>query len=213
MLCFVLKISWRYVLIELKCKFIHISNMSDKQSAKTVEKYSGTWRCNLQSSIKTKRDPTIPQVRSLSELTRTPTNSQVIGNFKYLFSSVKSREDRIKIMATDLANLWTNTLNFPHITIKSIPRKINNLLTRFENHVKRPSSDFTDNLSEIFDITDITGVWKTTEDRNFYEVQKNSRATIGFSTCKKAPLSSIHPRKRPCAIYDEILNLEITGEI
>ena len=139
MLPYVLGAHWCYEPNKLKCSFLDISNMSDKQSAKTVEKYSGTWKRNLQSSVKTKRDPNIPEVRSLSDLTRIPTNRQVIGNLKYLFSSIRMKDNRIKIMVTDLVNLWTNTRYFPHITIKSIPRKISNLLTRYESHVKSSS--------------------------------------------------------------------------
>ena len=76
--------------------------MSSKNSSNSVKSSRCIWMKNLPSSSKQKRDPRIPFVEKLTNLTRMTTNRQILGNFTFLFNSKKRRLDRIKIMIIDI---------------------------------------------------------------------------------------------------------------
>ena len=188
--------------------------MSFKRSSNAVEKNSEAWQKNLSYSCKNKRKPSIPDIESLSVLSKMPTNRQVIGNYRFLLNSRKNSRERINIIGDTLAELWTRRLNFPKIQTKSIKKKLKSLIGLYERNRKKPSANYEDWLLEVFDITDITGDWKTTEDKDFYAIQMKSGAKIGYSTGKKATINSIHPRKRSrSTISPESIVATIPGKI
>ena len=49
----------------------------------------------------------------------------------------------------------------------------------------------------MFDITNIEEFWLCKEDEDLYKMQVESQRSIGYTTSKTAPKSSIHPSKRP----------------
>ena len=151
---------------------------------------------NLPSSSKQKRDPRIPSVEKLTNLTRMPTNRQILGNFTFLFNSEKRRLDRIKIMITDIELLWREILDFPLLSSALIRKKLNSLIDLYDKNKKKPSDKFTATLCQLFDVTNVNGEWKSTEDKELYKRQVKSGGKIGYSMVKQAPLESIHPRKR-----------------
>src|SRR5215469_1018774 len=70
--------------------------MSSRNSSNSVKANWSIWTRNLPFYSQQKRDPSIPYVEKLSNLTRMPTNCQILGNFSFLFISEKRRMDRIK---------------------------------------------------------------------------------------------------------------------
>lgn len=170
--------------------------MSSKNSSNSVKANWSIWKKNLPSSSKQKRDPSIPFVEGLSNLTRMPTNRQILGNFAFLFNSEKRRQDRIKIMITDIELLWKETLDFPLLSSALIRKKLNRLIDLNNKNKKNPSDKFTAILSQLFDVTNVNGEWKSSEDKELYQRQIKSGGKVGYSTVKQAPLKSMHPRKR-----------------
>lgn len=170
--------------------------MSSRNSSNSVKANRSIWTKNLPSSSKQKRDPSIPSVEKLSNLTRMPTNRHILGNFTFLFNSEKRRLDRIKHMITDIELLWRETLDFPLLSSALIRKKLNRLIDLNDKNKKKPSDKFTATLSHLFDVTNVNGEWKSSEDKEFYQSQVESGGKVGYSTVKQAPLESIHPRKR-----------------
>lgn len=176
--------------------------MTSKNSSSSTETNKSIWIKNLPSSSKPKRDANIPFVEKLSSLTRMPNNRQILGNFAYLFNSKKQKQDRIRIMISDIELLWKETLDFPLLSRALIRKKLNHLIDLNTNNKKNPSEKFDAILSELFDVTNVNGEWKSSEDKEFYQRQKESGGKVGYSTVKQAPPSSMHPRKRARAAFD-----------
>lgn len=176
--------------------------MSSKNSSNSVNKANRSiWKKNLPSSTKQKRDPSIPSVERISNLTRMPTNRQILGNFAFLFNSEKRRQNRIKIMMIDIDLLWKATLDFPLLSKALIRKKLNSLIDLSDKNKKNPSDKFTATLSQLFDVTNKNGEWKSSEDKKLYQKQIKSGGKVGYSTVKPAPLESMHPRKRICSTF------------
>ena len=125
-----------------------------------------------------------------------PTNRQVLGNYAFLFKDHKGSQERVKIIIADIEMLWNETLDFPIFSRALIRKKLNRLIDMSSKNKKNPTELFTKSLSELFDVTNTKGEWKNSEDKDLYLKQRESKGAIGYSTGKKAPNSSIHPRKR-----------------
>ncbi|ESO05231.1 hypothetical protein HELRODRAFT_171586 [Helobdella robusta] len=54
-------------------------------------------------------------------------------------------------------------------------------------------------FDKLFDVTNKTGQWLCAEDKNFYQIQIQSRGKTGYATTKNASQSTIHPSKRKIA--------------
>ena len=160
--------------------------MSYKNSSNSIKSNRSIWRKNLPSSSKQKRNPRIPLVEKLNNLTRMPTNRQILGNFTFLFNSEKRRLDRIKIMITDIELLWREILDFPLLSSALIRKKLNSLIDLYDKNKKKPSDKFTATLSQLFDVTNVNGEWKSTEDKELYQMQVKSGGKIGYSMVKQA---------------------------
>ena len=91
------------------------------------------WESNLVrfEKAKTSRKCTTV-VKSISEMNKMPTEQRIIDRFKSLSSNVKSRKERIAIVAEETKLLWRK-LNIPIQQGKSAAeRKIENVLKKLE---------------------------------------------------------------------------------
>ena len=170
--------------------------MSSKNSSNSVKSNRCIWIKNLPSSSKQKRDPRIPFVEKLTNLTRMPTNRQILGNFTFLFNSKKRRLDRIKIMIMDIELLWREILDFPLLSSALIRKKLNSLIDLYNKNKNKPFDKFTETLSQLFNVTIVNGEWKSMDDKELYQRQVKSGGKVGYSMVKQAPFESVHPRKR-----------------
>ena len=68
--------------------------------------------------------------KPLYELTRTTKEAAIIGRYHFLASEEKCKSTRCKIIANELKLLWQK-LNFPVINEKSISRKVEKLIKRY----------------------------------------------------------------------------------
>ena len=105
-------------------------------SSNSVKSNRCIWMKNLLSSSKQQRDPMIPSVEKLTNLTRMPTNRLILGNFTFLFNSEKRWLDRIKIMITDIELLWRKILDFPLLSSAFIRKKLNSLIDLYDKNKK-----------------------------------------------------------------------------
>ena len=67
------------------------------------------------------------------------------------------------------------------------------MLKTYDECVKRGKYD---ELDELFDITKANGVWLSSEDKQPYYLQVESRGKVGYATCKEAGKETIYPSKR-----------------
>ena len=124
------------------------------------------WESNLVrfEKAKTSRKCTTV-VKSISEMNKMPTEQPIIDRFKSLSSNVKSRKERIAIVAEETKLLWRK-LNIPIQQGKSAAeRKIENVLKKLDKDSRKPG---TQNFTRLFDITDEKGEWLCQEDKEFY---------------------------------------------
>ena len=150
------------------------------------------WESNLVrfEKAKTSRKCTTV-VKSISEMNKMPTEQRIIDRFKSLSSNVKSRKERIAIVAEETKLLWRK-LNIPIQQGKSAAeRKIENVLKKLDKDSRKPG---TQNFTRLFDITDEKGEWLCQEDKEFYCLQKSTNGRAGYCTTIK-DAEGIHPRK------------------
>lgn len=168
--------------------------MSFKKSSSSIEKNKKTWTKNLvQFQAPSRRRNVAVLEAPLSERSRMPLKSHIIGRFKFLESTVKERRKRIGLIAVELKDLWSKTLNFPHVSDQAICAKLENLLKDYEHCRKKQNFD---SLNELFDVTKVKGEWLCKEDENLYKLQIESKGQVGYSTGKPASAKTIHPSKR-----------------
>lgn len=129
----------------------------------------------------------------LSDRSRMPLKSHVMGRFKSLESIAKERKERVSLIAEEIKALWSTTLNFPHISDQAIHAKLEKLLQEYDYCRKKQNFD---PLNELFDVTKVKGQWFCKEDENLYRLQIESKGQVGYSTGKPASAKTIHPSKR-----------------
>lgn len=170
--------------------------MSEKarNSSFSAGKNTAKWMQNLSHS--SKRRPMIPQITEKMDslLWKLPLNRTVVGRFLGLYSEVTSRENRIIRMSTELLNLWEK-LSLPSMTRRTIERKVGRLISDFDAYKKRTNERFEMDLINVFDITNLDGVWLCREDKQFYQRQIETGGKSGYSTVKLAPKSTVHCSK------------------
>ena len=76
--------------------------------------------------------------------------------------------------------------------MKSIERRVCCILKLFDTYLKRKSNATAIKFQRIFDITDATGVWLSTENKLFYKQQLDSNGNIGFCTNKITDIPVLH---------------------
>jgi hypothetical protein len=58
----------------------------------------------------------------------------------YSPNELKSRADRFNAIAADLENLWKK-MNFPMQSKRTVLRKVENVIIKYDNYLKRPTED------------------------------------------------------------------------
>ena len=96
--------------------------MSFKKSLNSVEKNASIWSENLSTSMKIKRNSSIPLVDNLTELVRMPRNRDILGRFVKLRTDLKERGKRISFITEELQHLW-NKFSFPTVSKPLIFKK------------------------------------------------------------------------------------------
>ena len=81
--------------------------------------------------------------------------------------------------------------------------KVTKLCDAYVDYRKKNNCNLEKQLLEIFDVTKPDGTWLCSEDKQLYRSQIQSNGTIGYTTTKLAPSSSIHPSKRR-RVVDEV---------
>ena len=99
-------------------------------------------------------------------------------------------------MIMDIELLWREILDFPLLSSALIRKKLNSLIDLYNKNKKKSSDKFTETLSQLFNVTNVNGEWKSMEDKKLYQRQVKSGGKVGYSMVKQAPFESVHPRKR-----------------
>ena len=168
--------------------------MPYKKSFSTTEKNKKTWRKNLvQFQAPSRRGNVAVYDAPLSDRSRMPLKSHVIGRFKSLESIAKERKERVGLIAVELKSLWSMTLNFPHLSDQAIHAKLEKLLRDYDYCRKKQNFD---SLNGLFDVTQVKGQWLCKQDENLYKLQIQSKGQVGYSTGRPASVKTIHPSKR-----------------
>ena len=168
--------------------------MSFKKSSSTTEKNKETWTNNLvQFQAVPRRGNVAVHEAPLSDRSRMPTKSHVMGRFKSLQSVAKKRRERVNLIADEIKTLWSATLNFPHISVQAICAKLKRLLQEYDYCTRKQNFE---TLNELFDVTKVKGQWLCKEDENLYRLQIESKGQVGYSTGKPASIKTVHPSKR-----------------
>ena len=169
--------------------------MSHKKSFADIEKNKETWTKNLvkfQQSHK-RRGIAPSEETSLEEKCRIPLKTQIVGRYHVLGTQVKGRKERLAQICKEVTKLWENKLNFPHVSNQVIVTKLDKVLKTYDECVKRGKYDA---LNEVFDITKVNDQWLSTEDKELYHLQVESKGQVGYSTGQLASKKTIHPSKR-----------------
>jgi len=170
-----------------------------------------TWSKNLDPFQHITNSRKIVTQNSLAQLTRMPTEEQVLNRFKFLAAEIKGRNSRRNKVVEELQSLWIR-LSFPSLSLASMFKKIDSLLQK-SNKQRRKSTKTTD-FSNVFDITNSNGAWLCNEDRIFYEAQKFSKGTVGYCTNVSGD-NQIHPSKKrkTCKTNDSPANIDFCHTI
>ncbi|QQP40599.1 Uncharacterized protein FKW44_014704, partial [Caligus rogercresseyi] len=180
------------------------NSMPFKKSSSTTEKNKETWRMNLvQFQAPSRRGNVAIHEEPLSDRSRMPLKSHVMGRFKSLESIAKERKERVGLIAVELKALWRTTLNFPPVSDQAIRAKLEKLLQEYDHCRKKQNFD---SLDELFDVTKVKGQWLCKEDKNLYELQMQSKGQVGYSTGKRASAQTIHPSKRRNTLDVDVSN-------
>ncbi|ESN93381.1 hypothetical protein HELRODRAFT_180908 [Helobdella robusta] len=174
--------------------------MSYKQSSLSVTKNKDKWSSNLkkfQNTLK-RRNKIRIGIKPLYSHSRMPKEWMIIGSYLGLASTEKSRLKRITTLRQEIEQLWS-LLNFPILSLRSVGRKIETLLKKYDIHLKKAVGDMREQFDKLFDVTNKTGQWLCAEDKIFYQIQIQSGGKTGYATTKNASQSTIHPSKRKIA--------------
>ncbi|QQP32953.1 Uncharacterized protein FKW44_024153 [Caligus rogercresseyi] len=170
--------------------------MSFKKSSSTTEKNKETWRKNLvQFQAPSRRGNVAIHKEPLSDRSRMPLKSHVMGRFKSLESIAKERKERVGLIADDI--------ELPPVSDQAIRAKLEKLLQEYDHCRKKQNFD---SLNELFDVTKVEGQWLCKEDKNLYELQMQSKGQVGYSTGKRASAQTIHPSKRRNTLEMDVSN-------
>lgn len=171
-------------------------SFKNKISKLAVESAEKKWTRNLTTT--TKRRPCIPEMKKdiYVAMCKMPLNRDIVGRFLGLYDELKGRADRIRKISQELQKLWEK-LNFPFLSKQQVSAKVYKLIIVFEKYRKRRNEEFEKNLTHLFDITNVSGNWLCSEDKQLYNKQIESGGRVGYTTEKVASMSTIHPSKRP----------------
>ena len=92
------------------------------------EKNKKVWSSNLVQFQKAKTSRAHATVECLHQKQKIPTEQHILDRYKTLASSVKNKKERVRIMASEIKQLWKR-LNLPIQQGKStVERKIENVV-------------------------------------------------------------------------------------
>ena len=169
--------------------------MAFKRSSTDINKNSRLWTNSLvrfEKAIQLRKS--IPCIEaSLENYYKIPLKSAIIGRYHYLAKNTKCRKNRFKMITEELESLWIRKLNFPVIKLKSVVRRVENLISEHNTFIRRPGQkDEKVTFGGIFDITYTNGEWLSGEDKQLYEKQVLSGRKVGYTTTTCIP---VHPCK------------------
>lgn len=128
--------------------------MSFKKSFQSVEKNSTIWKNQLTifktSLVMPRKIQNIDF--GLNHFSKMPTKEIIIGRYNSLAQSQKYKSNRIKTITNEICDLWKN-MNLPTVSVRSVNRKIENLISLYHKSIKRPKD--CDDLKNVFDVTKI----------------------------------------------------------
>ena len=161
------------------------------KNAPPSEKNKKVWSSNLVRFQEGKSSRKHTTTESLNQMHGIPQEQQILDRYKTLASRIKSKKERIVVIAGEVREVWKK-LNLPIQQGKStVERKLDNVIQKYEKHKRRPGNyDFT----KLFDVTNEKGEWLCKEDKEFYELQLSTKGKVGYCTTKE-DIKGIHPRK------------------
>ncbi|KAI0978083.1 hypothetical protein GJ496_011973 [Pomphorhynchus laevis] len=164
--------------------------MNFSMSKSEVQKRSKTSEKNLRSFWEgPKRRISLPiEMTSLSAFTRLPLKSQIRGRYLHLADIEKCRRKIVLVLTDEVSKLWEKC-NLPILSKCRIVSKVNSTLKLYDQCVRKQCFD---PLKSIFDITNQSGTWLSSEDKQFYESQVESKGKRGYCSSREG---SIHPSK------------------
>ena len=166
--------------------------MSYKRSAYASVKNKTVHTRNLsqfQDSLRMRR-PIVMETSPLEERNRMPLKSHLVGRYLYLGSEMKGRKNRISLISKEVLNLWANKLNFPNVSHQQVQAKVMDTY----DHCTRAGK--YEKLNELFDITKVNGDWLSSEDKQLYSLQMETKGEKGYSRSLFERPETVHPRKR-----------------
>ncbi|QQP58232.1 Uncharacterized protein FKW44_003477, partial [Caligus rogercresseyi] len=168
------------------------NSMSFKKSSSTTEKNKETWRKNLvQFQAPSRRGNVAIHEELLSDQSRMPLKSHVMGRFKSLESITKERKEKVGLIAVELKALWRTTLNFPPVSDQAIRAKLEKLLQEYDHCRKKKNFD---SLNELFDVTKVkaNGFAKRIRTSTNCKCRAKARSVILLANVP-VPRPSTHP--------------------
>ncbi|KAI0980285.1 hypothetical protein GJ496_011829 [Pomphorhynchus laevis] len=143
--------------------------MNFSMSKSEVQKRSKSSEKNLRSFWEgPKRRISLPiEMTSLSAFTRLPLKSQICRRYLHLAYMKKCRK-RVLVLTNEVSKLWEKF---------------------YDQCVRKQCFD---PLKSIFDITNQSGTWLSSKDKQFYESQMESKGKLGYCSIREG---SIHPSK------------------
>ena len=105
-------------------------------------------------------------------------------------------------MIKEVKILWKK-LNLPIQQSKStVERKIENALKNYEEHSRKPG---TQDITNLFNVTDKKGEWLRQEDRDFFYLQMSTNGRAGnFTTIEGT--QGVHPRINKESVKIPLMN-------
>ena len=129
--------------------------MAYKQSSSAVSKNSENWNRNLTDFEKSKRKRgAVSNVDTpLSDRCRIPQEIVIIGRFNTLAESEKLIKNIFKTITKEIYDVWKK-LNFSCIAKSSIEKKVEKVITKYDNFLKCPAGkDISDSCNDLFNVT------------------------------------------------------------
>jgi len=157
--------------------------MSHKESDTTVQKNKDIWTANLvQYQQCHKRRGIVPvEESSLEEKCRMPHQMEITGRYQFMGANIKGRKERIVEILKEVKKIMERQIKFPHVSDQVIQTKLDKVLKTDDECVRRGKYDA---LNELFDITKVNGQWLSSEDKQLYYLQTESKGEVGYTTLK-----------------------------
>jgi len=87
-----------------------------------------------------------------------------------LYDELKGRADRIRKTGQELQKLWEK-LSFPLLSKQQVSEKADKLIIVFEKNIEQGGMKNLKKSHYLFDITNLSGNWLCSEDKELYRKQ------------------------------------------